>query len=172
MAWALDLDGVVWRGDEGVPGAAEAVRLLQDAGERVLFVTNNSGRRVVDTEKKAVLGGARVLATNDDVTFPAHDGLRPGAGSLLAALVAATGVTPEKAGKPYGPMCDLVRELAGDDGTMVGDRPDTDGRFARALGWRWSLVLSGLVGPDDLPVDPEPDSVNVDLLAAVREHLG
>jgi len=20
MAWALDLDGVVWRGDEGVPG--------------------------------------------------------------------------------------------------------------------------------------------------------
>jgi len=247
MAWALDLDGVVWRGDEGVPGAAEAVRLLQDAGEGVLFVTNNSGRRVLDTEEKlaglgidarggvvtsgraaarlvapgervlgmcgpgcreemeargaevvstgpadtvvvgfhedfdywgltaamqAVLGGARVLATNDDVTFPAHDGLRPGAGSLLAALVASTGATPEKAGKPYGPMCDLVRELAGDDGTMVGDRPDTDGRFARALGWRWSLVLSGLVGPDDLPVDPEPDSVHVDLLAAVREHLG
>ena len=25
---------------------------------------------------------------------------------------------------------------------------------------------------DDLPVDPEPDSVNADLLAAVREHLG
>ena len=50
MAWALDLDGVVWRGDEGVPGAAEAVRLLQDAGEGVLFVTNNSGRRVLDTE--------------------------------------------------------------------------------------------------------------------------
>ena len=50
MAWALDLDGVVWRGTDGISGSAEAVRRLQDAGERVLFVTNNSGRRVVDTE--------------------------------------------------------------------------------------------------------------------------
>ncbi|HAZ17340.1 MAG TPA: HAD family hydrolase, partial [Acidimicrobiaceae bacterium] len=52
MAWALDLDGVVWRGADGVPGSAEAVRLLQESGERVLFVTNNSGRRVVDTVQK------------------------------------------------------------------------------------------------------------------------
>ena len=57
MAWALDLDGVVWRGTDGIPGSAEAVRLLQDAGEQVLFVTNNSGRRVVDTvDKLAALG--------------------------------------------------------------------------------------------------------------------
>jgi 4-nitrophenyl phosphatase len=134
---------------------------------------------------QAVLGGARLLGTNDDVTFPAHDGLRPGAGSLLAAVVAATGATPELAGKPYGPMCELVRDLAdaGDAGNedaghpetghvMVGDRPDTDGRFARALGWRWSLVLSGLIGKDDLPVDPDPDTVHDDLLACVREYLG
>ena len=264
MAWALDLDGVVWRGTEGVPGSAEAVWLLQGAGERVLFVTNNSGRPVVDTEEKlaglgidamggvvtsgmaaarlvspgervlgmcgpgcreelervgaevvqadlaedrrfdtvvvgfhedfdyrgltagvqAVLGGARLLGTNDDVTFPAHDGLRPGAGSLLAAVVAATGATPELAGKPYGPMCDLVRELADESDViaagagasaaahvMVGDRPDTDGRFARALGWRWSLVLSGLTGAGDLPVDPDADTVHDNLLACVQDHL-
>ena len=262
MAWALDLDGVVWRGTEGVPGSAEAVRLLQEAGERVLFVTNNSGRPVVDTEEKlaglgidamggvvtsgmaaarlvspgervlgmcgpgcreelervgvevvradlvearrvdvvvvgfhedfdyrgltagvqAVIGGARLLGTNDDVTFPAHDGLRPGAGSLLAAVVAATGATPELAGKPYVPMCDLVRELAGEPDAfavgadtsavghvMVGDRPDTDGRFARAMGWRWSLVLSGLIGAGDLPVDPDADTVHDDLLACVQD---
>ena len=69
-------------------------------------------------------------------------------------------------------MCDLVRELAGDTGGMGGDRPDTDGRVARAMGWRWSLVLSGLIGPEDLPVDPVPDTVHDDLLAAVRECLG
>jgi len=250
MPWSLDLDGVVWRGVEGVPGSAEAVRLLQEAGERVLFVTNNSGRPVSDTEEKlaglgidamggvvtsgmaaaalvspgervlgmcgpgcreelervgaevvrdgpadtvvvgfhedfdywrltaavqAVFGGARLIGTNDDVSFPSHDGLRPGNGSLLAAVRAATGAEPELAGKPYGPMCDLVRSLVvGEDGecVMVGDRPDTDGRFARALGWRWSLVLSGLVGADDLPVDPEPDTVHGDLLAAVGDHLG
>jgi ribonucleotide monophosphatase NagD (HAD superfamily) len=69
-------------------------------------------------------------------------------------------------------MCDLVRELAGEDGVMVGDRPDTDGRFARAMGWRWSLVLSGLITSGDLPVDPSPDTVHDDLLGAVTEHLG
>ncbi|GIT46916.1 MAG: hypothetical protein Ct9H300mP12_15010 [Acidimicrobiales bacterium] len=29
-------------------------------------------------------------------------------------LSGPTGATPELAGKPYGPMCDLVRELAGE----------------------------------------------------------
>ena len=42
MAWALDLDGVIWLGDQPIPGAAEAVGRLQAAGESVVFVTNNS----------------------------------------------------------------------------------------------------------------------------------
>ena len=66
MAWALDLDGVVWRGTDGVPGSAEAVRLLQESGERVLFVTNNSGRRVVDTVQK--LAGLGIDAMGGVVT--------------------------------------------------------------------------------------------------------
>ena len=52
MGWALDLDGVVWLGTESIPGVAEAVAALQNAGETVLFVTNNSGRRVIDVEEK------------------------------------------------------------------------------------------------------------------------
>ncbi|SVA76077.1 uncharacterized protein METZ01_LOCUS128931, partial [marine metagenome] len=50
MAWALDLDGVVWLGDRAVPGASGAVARLQKAGEQVLFVTNNSGRTVAEVE--------------------------------------------------------------------------------------------------------------------------
>ncbi|MBU6328655.1 MAG: HAD-IIA family hydrolase [Acidobacteria bacterium] len=42
MAWVLDLDGVVWLGDQPIPGAAEAVAALQRTGEPVAFVTNNS----------------------------------------------------------------------------------------------------------------------------------
>ena len=45
MAWVLDLDGVVWLGDAPIPGAAEAVERLRDAGETVAFVTNNSFTR-------------------------------------------------------------------------------------------------------------------------------
>ena len=36
MGWALDLDGVVWLGTESIPGVAEAVAALQNAGETVL----------------------------------------------------------------------------------------------------------------------------------------
>jgi len=41
---ASDLDGVVYLGDKGIPGAGEALRRLVDDGYRVLFVTNNSSR--------------------------------------------------------------------------------------------------------------------------------
>jgi HAD superfamily hydrolase (TIGR01450 family) len=38
--WVLDLDGVVWRGDQLVPGAAQAVDALLHAGQRVVACTN------------------------------------------------------------------------------------------------------------------------------------
>jgi NagD protein len=38
--YALDLDGTVYLGDELLPGAAETVRALREAGARVVFATN------------------------------------------------------------------------------------------------------------------------------------
>jgi HAD superfamily hydrolase (TIGR01450 family) len=43
VTWALDLDGVVWLAGRALPGAASAVETLRQAGERVVFLTNNSG---------------------------------------------------------------------------------------------------------------------------------
>ncbi|HEY6892340.1 MAG TPA: HAD-IIA family hydrolase [Solirubrobacter sp.] len=37
----LDLDGCVWVGDEALPGAAEAVSALREAGKSILFLTND-----------------------------------------------------------------------------------------------------------------------------------
>jgi HAD superfamily hydrolase (TIGR01450 family) len=119
----------------------------------------------------AVMGGARLLATNDDATYPTPDGPIPGGGAILASIVTATGVEPTIAGKPYPPSVDFVHERLGLSGTVVGDRPSTDGRFARALGYRFDLVLSGVTRAADLPCDPAPDAVHDDLLTAVRSAL-
>ena len=246
MAWVLDLDGVVWLADQPLPGAADGVARLREAGERVVFVTNNSSERIADQEAKlasfgipatgdvvtsavvavglvepgervficagpgveeavlargavpvrdgdadavivgfhrdfdydemdrasrAVRRGARLIGTNDDATYPTPEGLVPGNGSILAAVATASGVRPLVAGKPYPTMADHVRALVGPVGVAVGDRPDTDGRFARALGFEWVLVLSGVTAASDLPVDPVPDRVAVDLAAAVDAAL-
>lgn len=46
MAWILDLDGVLWLGETPIPGSFDAVRLLREHGERVLFLTNNSSQTI------------------------------------------------------------------------------------------------------------------------------
>jgi HAD superfamily hydrolase (TIGR01450 family) len=113
----------------------------------------------------AVRDGARLLATNDDATYPTPSGPIPGSGAILAAVERASGVMATIAGKPHPPMADLVRDRLGPTGTMVGDRPDTDGRFARALGYRFALVLSGVTDVEDAAVPA--DDVAPDLAALV-----
>ena len=93
----------------------------------------------------AVRAGARLLATNDDATYPTPAGELPGGGAILAAVVTATGAVPEVAGKPHAAMAELVRERTGDTvGMVVGDRPSTDGALAARLGAPFGLVRSGV----------------------------
>jgi 4-nitrophenyl phosphatase len=135
----------------------------------------------------AIRGGARFVATNDDSTVPTPDGLEPGNGAIVAAVATAAGVTPIVAGKPNQAIAAVVRAvLVGEtdplpergapvtplgDLVAVGDRADTDGRFARALGGRFGLVLSGVTKATDLPVTPAPDLVGQDL-ADLATQLG
>jgi 4-nitrophenyl phosphatase len=245
--WVLDLDGVVWLAETPIPGAADAVRRLQAAGNSVVFVTNNSnpteaeyvaklerhaidgrgavissataaasliapgehvlvlgGRGVVEALQKrgativeegqpeavlvgfhrefdyermriaatAVRAGARLIATNDDATYPTPDGLIPGAGAILAGIERASGVHAVVAGKPYAPMADAVRaRLGSGEGIVVGDRPDTDGRFARTLGYRFALVLTGVITAGEVAsVDPPPDEVAPDIASLVDRY--
>ena len=122
---------------------------------------------------RAVRAGAKLVATNDDATYPDNDGLLPGTGALLAAVERASGVEAVVAGKPNAPMVDLVSNHLGRDvhGVVVGDRPETDGRFAVALGYEFALVLTGVTGPDDLPVEPTPNSIGDDLLSTVESWV-
>ena len=48
----LDLDGVIYLGDTGVPGAREALTGVERRGYRVLFCTNNSSRTPAASAQK------------------------------------------------------------------------------------------------------------------------
>ena len=259
-----DLDGVVWLGDDPIPGSAAAVASLREAGHRVLFATNFSFAPVEETERKlervgipargdvvtsaqaaavvvhpgervlvcggpgivqaveqrgaevvtrgridavivgfhrtfdfdamtrassAVRAGARLIGTNDDATYPTPQGEIPGGGAILASVQVASGASAIIAGKPHQPMADLVRarlltggvEPGSDaiDGSlldrmvmgmvMVGDRPSTDGLFARRLGCRYAQVWSGVMKANT-SIEPHPD-LTADDLAGVAELL-
>jgi ribonucleotide monophosphatase NagD (HAD superfamily) len=116
--------------------------------------------------------GARLIATNDDPTFPTEAGLWPGAGAILAAVERATGVVAEVAGKPFPPMRRLIHQNLGPGPVwVVGDRPDTDLALATAEpGWRSALVLTGVSAGQTL--DQAPDLVADDLAEVARILLG
>jgi 4-nitrophenyl phosphatase len=129
----------------------------------------------------AVRGGARLIATNDDATYPTPHGLIPGGGSILAAVVAASGVEPIIAGKPYEPIADLVRHVLGisdlSSAWMVGDRPSTDGLFAQTVGCKFAQVLTGISSADkssDTALNLPNESLHVyaDLAAFAKMIVG
>ncbi|KAG9328971.1 hypothetical protein AGOR_G00090410 [Albula goreensis] len=66
----FDCDGVIWRGDEAIPGAPQVINLLKKNGKRVFFVTNNSTKtRKMYADKLAKLG---FNATEDEVFGTAY----------------------------------------------------------------------------------------------------
>ena len=64
-ALVADMDGVVYRGDEPVPGAAGAVARWRERGKRIVFCTNNSHYTV--GEYVAKLGRLGIPAVAEDV---------------------------------------------------------------------------------------------------------
>lgn len=160
----------------GGPGIDEAVELVGaevcssgPADAVIVGMDPGFNYDTLSRAMRAVRGGARLIGTNHDPSYPTERGLEPGGGSLLAAVATAAEAVPTMAGKPNQPIVDCVRTRIGDTGVVVGDRPDSDGEFALALGYEFALVLSGVIGPDDLPVSPEPQHCASDLAALVDQ---
>lgn len=100
---------------------------------------------------RLIRAGAWFVGTNPDTTFPTEDGLSPGAGTVLAALAAASGVAPTIVGKPEPPMFDLALARLGtrpEQTLMVGDRLDTDILGGRRAGLQTAFLTTGVDGPD------------------------
>lgn len=53
----FDCDGVIWRGDQAIPGAPQVINLLKEHGKKVFFLTNNSTKtRRMYADKMSTLG--------------------------------------------------------------------------------------------------------------------
>ncbi|MEX2101525.1 MAG: HAD family hydrolase, partial [Actinomycetota bacterium] len=55
----LDLDGTIVRGDEPIPGAAEAIVGVREHGSRIAFVTNNATRAPDDVARHLARAGVQ-----------------------------------------------------------------------------------------------------------------
>lgn len=69
-AFLIDLDGVVWRGEEAIAGSTETIEILRDEGKRVVFVTNNASRS--PREYAVKLMRLRIPTDPSDVVTSAH----------------------------------------------------------------------------------------------------
>ncbi len=118
----------------------------------------------------AVMAGALFVATNADLLYPTAGGFLPGAGTMVAAIAAGSGVEPEVIGKPQPAMFMSALEASGvapGEAVVVGDNPEADMVAAHRAEIRSILVLTGvadahlattLVGerrPDAIAAGPE-----------------
>lgn len=95
----------------------------------------------------ALRSEARFLATNADLLYPTSAGFLPGAGSMIAALRAASGVEPLVIGKPEPGIFRAIIERAGVEPAQalaIGDNPDSDMVAAHRAGIASILVLTGV----------------------------
>ncbi|GAB4521206.1 MAG: HAD-IIA family hydrolase [Anaerolineales bacterium] len=119
-----------------------------------------------------IRAGVPFIGTNPDRTYPTPQGLAPGAGSLLAALQAASDVEPHIMGKPYPEIYHRCLERLNchpEEVIMVGDRIETDIQGAQRIGMRTALVLSGVTTPQQAATcHPAPNWVVDDLETLLR----
>lgn len=109
----------------------------------------------------AVQRGAKLVGTNPDAGDACGDGIFPGAGALIAAVEAATGVRAFVVGKPAPQMLtQLLQRHSLDPGRtlMVGDRLDTDIAFGTAGGVHTCLVLTGVATAEQAAALPPGDA--------------
>lgn len=252
MLLIVDLDGVVYRGPEPVPGMPELLTARVSMGDRVVYATNNSHwhrteyvqrlramgvpaelesivtsaratalllaeeperyrcvmvfggpglarelrdvgistvaptRVGLDAKPDAVVvgvdfalryerlsiaaealrRGARFVATNRDHVYPGADGLKAGAGAIVAALAVAADREPDLVvGKPEPRLFEAAAASVGirpADAVIIGDGQLTDIRAAHAVGARSVLMLTGVTSRlhlADVPPGERPTAV-------------
>ena len=228
----IDMDGVIYHGNQLIPGANEFIQWLEARRKKYLFLTNNSQPSPRELQQKLarlgievgeehfytsalataaflksqqpggsafvigesglinalydagftmndvnpdyvvvgeskmytydkithairlVLGGAKLIGTNPDVTGPTDRGLVPATGALMAPIELATGSRAYYVGKPNPLiMRHALRKLdcRREDAVIIGDRMDTDIIAGIESEIETVLVLTGVTTEAELP---------------------
>ena len=107
--------------------------------------------------------GVPFYYTNPDPTYPTPEGNFPGAGTILAALEAASGTKAKIAGKPLPYLFELAIDRMNskpEETLVIGDRLNTDILGGYNAGCKTLFVLSGVNTKEDLKSwKPQPDAV-------------
>ncbi|MFQ5796728.1 MAG: HAD-IIA family hydrolase [Candidatus Bipolaricaulia bacterium] len=248
-SFLIDMDGVLVRGHDLIPGADVFIERLKSTGRKFLILTNNSERTPQDLEHRlrglglkvtsdhlytsalatarflatqhpkgtafvigesglmealhdvgyviteyhpdyVVVGdtphydygritqairlirdGARLIATNPDVTGPSEMGIVPATGALVALIEKSTGRQAYFVGKPNPLMMrTALRQLGehSENTVMVGDRMDTDVVVGIESGLETILVLTGVTRREDVDRFPYRPTRIVDSVAAIE----
>ena len=107
-----------------------------------------------------VNAGAKLIATNTDITGPVEGGIAPACRAFVAPIEATTGKKAYYVGKPNPLMMRTGLQILGvhsSEAAMIGDRMDTDIITDIETGLDTALVLSGvsaMQSVDEFPYRP------------------
>ena len=129
-----DLDGVIWRTHRAIEGSVEAVRRLQGAGWRVVFVTNNGS--ALPEEQEAKLASFGIEASGDVVTSAMAAALlvEPGERALVCG---GPGVVHALRGRGVD-VIDIHDVMEDEAASAVGNAPEVNAvvvAFHRSFGF-------------------------------------
>ena len=162
----------------GDPGLINA---LHDAGIMMTEVnpdyvivgeTANYNYESICRAVRLILGGAKLIGTNTDLTGPSEKGISPACRALVAPIEAATGKVAYYVGKPNPLMMRTGLKMLGvhsDEAAMIGDRMDTDIIAGIESGLDPILVLSGVTDRAEMEQYPYRPRLVLDGVGDIAE---
>ncbi|WP_127575121.1 TIGR01457 family HAD-type hydrolase [Paenibacillus barengoltzii] len=168
-------------------GETGLIKALEDAGLQIVLehpdvvvqgIDRHFTYETLTRAARWIRSGARYILTNPDLLLPSQDGLMPGAGTISAAVQAASGVKPTVIGKPAAPLMDFAIAQLGLEASevaVIGDNLNTDIAAGKHAGCGTILTLTGVTTADNLPDYVKSSGVEADVvcrdLAEVRERI-
>ena len=119
----------------------------------VVGETNSYNYNMILKAVSLINNGARLVATNSDLTGPSDFGIIPACRALVAPIELATGKKAYFVGKPNPLMMRTglrLLDVHSEEAAMIGDRMDTDIVAGMESGLTTALVLSGVSTLDNI----------------------